>query len=391
VPVDNEVYDKERVHEMIYEVLTDDRKAQLEEHHEIDFAIELAEVGRFRVNAFYQRRGEGASFRIIPTKIKSVEELGLPPVLNTLARAKKGFILVTGPTGSGKSTTLAAMIDLINQERHDHILTIEDPIEFVHENKNCLVNQREVGPHTNSFAAALRSALREDPDVILVGEMRDLETIQMALTAAETGHVVFATLHTNSAAQTIDRIVDVFPPHQQQQIRTQLSEALVGVVSQILIPTIDGKGRVAACEVMVATPAIKNLIREGKTHQMPSIIQTGAKDGMQSMDQCLKTLVMKNKISREEAALRAFDKAAFGVSLRSGSAQPAARPSVQPSAQPRPPMPERPRMPERPGMPQRPGMPERLMPQRPVPERPQAPRMPQRPEMPYFQPQISQP
>lgn len=336
IPVEKEIYTKDRVHEMIYEVLTDDRKAQLEEKHEIDFAIELTDVGRFRVNAFYQRRGESAAFRIIPTKIKTLDELGLPLVCTQLSRSKKGLVLVTGPTGSGKSTTLAAMIDIINSEREDHILTIEDPIEFVHENKNCLVNQREVGPHTNSFSIALRSALREDPDIILVGEMRDLETIQMALTAAETGHVVFATLHTNSAAQTIDRIVDVFPPHQQQQIRTQLSEALVAVISQTLIPTVDGQGRVVACEIMVATSAIKNLIREGKTHQMPSIIQTGAKDGMQSMDQCLKMLIMKNKISREDAYLRAVDKASFGMGLPTTQVKPMGMPPQAPPQAPRP-------------------------------------------------------
>ncbi len=333
IAVDDQIYEKDRVHQMVYDVLSDDRKAQLEEHHEIDFAVELAEVGRFRVNVFYQRRGESAAFRIIPTKIKTIEDLELPPVLNNLARAKKGLILVTGPTGSGKSTTLAAMVDLLNQEKKDHILTIEDPIEFVHENKSCLVNQREVGPNTNSFGIALRSALREDPDIILVGEMRDLETIQMALTAAETGHVVFGTLHTNSASQTVDRIVDVFPPHQQQQIRTQLSEALVGVVSQILIPTVDGHGRACACEIMVANSAIKNLIREGKTHQMPSIIQTGAKEGMQSMDQCLKTLVMKGKISKDEAVMRAIDKSAFGGSGTLGSTSGAtAKPSFGPTS-----------------------------------------------------------
>jgi len=340
-PVDNEIYSKDRVHEMIYEVLTDERKAQFEERHEIDFAIELSGVGRFRVNAFYQRKGESAAFRLIPARIKSIEELGLPPVCGTLARSKKGLLLVTGPTGSGKSTTLAAMIDIVNQEREDHILTIEDPIEFVHENKKCLINQREVGPHTNSFSIALRSALREDPDVILVGEMRDLETIQMALTAAETGHIVFATLHTNSAPQTVDRIVDVFPPHQQQQIRTQLSEALVGVISQNLIPTLDGEGRIVACEVMVATPAIRNLIREGKTHQMPSIIQTSAKDGMQSMDQCLKMLVMKNKISKEEAYLRAVDKASFQMTTSVSQTRPMEQPRIAPQTpaqtqQPRP-------------------------------------------------------
>ncbi len=336
-PVDNEVYSKDRVHEMIYEVLSDDRKAQLEEKHEIDFAIELSGIGRFRVNAFYQRRGESAAFRIIPTKIKTLEELGLPPVCSTLARSKKGLVLTTGPTGSGKSTTLAAMVDIVNSEREDHIITIEDPIEFVHENKKCLVNQREVGPHTNSFAIALRSALREDPDIILVGEMRDLETIQMALTAAETGHIVFGTLHTNSASQTVDRIVDVFPPHQQQQIRTQLSEALVAVISQTLIQTLDGQGRIVACEVMVATSAIRNLIREGKTHQMPSIIQTGAKDGMQSMDQCLKMLVMKNKISKEDAYLRAVDKASFGMAPPTTSqARPMEQPVFKPQTPPSP-------------------------------------------------------
>ncbi|MEW6102479.1 MAG: PilT/PilU family type 4a pilus ATPase [bacterium] len=335
IPVDNEIYKKDRIHEMIYEILTDERKAQFEEKHEIDFAIELSEIGRFRVNAFCQRRGESAAFRIIPTKIKTLEELGLPPVCTSLSRSKKGLILVTGPTGSGKSTTLASMVDIVNSEREDHILTIEDPIEFVHENKKCLVNQREVGPHTNSFAIALRSALREDPDVILVGEMRDLETIQMALTAAETGHVVFATLHTNSAPQTIDRIVDVFPPHQQQQIRTQLSEALVAVISQTLIQTVDGKGRVVACEIMVATSAIRNLIREGKTHQMPSIIQTGAKDGMQSMDQCLKMLVMKNKITREDAYLRAIDKASFGMAPPTTQARPMEQPQ-RPAPSPTP-------------------------------------------------------
>jgi twitching motility protein PilT len=272
----------------------------------------LEKVGRFRVNTFYQRRGEGASFRLIPDKIKSIQELGLPIIVEELARSERGLILVTGPTGSGKTTTLAAMIDLINQEQYNHIITIEDPIEFVHQDKNCLINQREIGSHTNSFAIALRSALREDPDIILVGEMRDLETISMALTAAETGHVVFATLHTNSAPQTIDRIVDVFPPHQQAQIRTQLSEALKGVISQTLIPLADGTGRVCATEIMTATPAIRNLIREGKTQQMPGVIQTSAKDGMQSLDQTLRNLLMQGKITPQEARKRAIDKSSFG-------------------------------------------------------------------------------
>jgi twitching motility protein PilT len=303
------------MHAMLYDILSDENRAKFEENKELDFSIELTNVGRFRVNAFYHRRGEGASFRLIPDKIKSIAELGLPPIVEKLARIERGLILVTGPTGSGKSTTLASMIDIINTEQYHHIITIEDPIEFVHESKNCLVNQREVGFHTKSFASALRSALREDPDVILVGEMRDLETISMALTAAETGHIVFATLHTNSAPQTVDRIVDVFPPYQQAQIRTQLSETLQGVISQTLIPTIDGKGRVCAAEIMVVTSAIRNLIREGKTHQMPSIIQTSAKDGMQSMDQTLKNLVIQRKISPEDALKRAIDKSSFATTV----------------------------------------------------------------------------
>jgi len=317
--VSDEIFTKETIHEMLYEILKDEHKAKFEENKELDFSIELEQVGRFRVNTFYQRRGEGASFRLIPDKIKSVEELGLPPIVEELARSERGLILVTGPTGSGKTTTLAAMIDLINQEQYNHIITIEDPIEFVHQDKNCLVNQREIGFHTNSFSVALRSALREDPDIILVGEMRDLETISMALTAAETGHVVFATLHTNSAPQTIDRIVDVFPPHQQSQIKTQLSEVLKGVISQTLIPLADGTGRVCAAEIMVATAAIKNLIREGKTQQMPSIIQTSAKDGMQSIDQILRTLLVQGKITSQEAKKRAIDKSSFGQIGISGS------------------------------------------------------------------------
>jgi twitching motility protein PilT len=311
VKVEHDPLNKEDMHTMLYDILSDENRARFEENKELDFSIELSNVGRFRVNAFYQRRGEGASFRLIPDHIKSLADLGMPPIVEKLSYIERGLVLVTGPTGSGKSTTLASMLDIINRERYSHIITIEDPIEFVHQAKNCLVNQREVGFHTKSFTAALRSALREDPDVILVGEMRDLETISMALTAAETGHVVFATLHTNSAPQTIDRIVDVFPPHQQSQIRTQLSDALQGVVSQTLIPTIDGHGRVCAAEVMVASSAIRNLIREGKTHQMPSIIQTSAKDGMQSMDQTLRNLVMQRKISSSDAFRFAIDKSGF--------------------------------------------------------------------------------
>ena len=301
------------LHEMLYDVLTDEHKARFEDTHDLDLSLELQNVGRFRVNVFVQRLGEAAVFRLIPTVIKSLDQLGMPPVLRTLAMKDRGLVLVTGPTGSGKSTTLAAMIDVINTERTDHIITIEDPIEFVHQHKGCIVNQREVGPHTNSFSAALRSALREDPDIILVGEMRDLETIAMALTAAETGHLVLATLHTNSAAQTINHVIDVFPPHQQEQIRVQLSEALIGVLAQTLIPRVDARGRVAAIEMMIATPAIRNLIREGKTFQIPSMIETGMKEGMTSLDQCLRDLLRRGLISPEDAFLRAVDRDAFAA------------------------------------------------------------------------------
>ncbi|OIP43480.1 twitching motility protein PilT [Candidatus Desantisbacteria bacterium CG2_30_40_21] len=340
--VSNELLSKEDMHTMLYDVLSDENRARFEENKELDFSIELSGVGRFRVNAFYQRRGEGASFRLIPEVIKSIADLGLPPIVEKLAHIERGLVLVTGPTGSGKSTTLASMIDIINVERYQHIITIEDPIEFVHQAKNCLVNQREIGFHTKSFTAALRSALREDPDVILVGEMRDLETISMALTAAETGHVVFATLHTNSAPQTIDRIVDVFPPHQQSQIRAQLSDSLQGVVSQTLIPVMDGRGRVCAAEVMVASSAIRNLIREGKTHQMPSIIQTSARDGMQSMDQTLRNLVMQRKISPDDALRFAIDKSGFershpapaGMSTGAGAPSKYGQPQQRPVGEP---------------------------------------------------------
>ncbi len=301
------------IHEMLYDVLTDEHKARFEETHDLDMSLELADVGRFRVNVFVQRLGDAAAFRLIPTQIKSLDALGMPTVLKLLAMKDRGLVLVTGPTGSGKSTTLAAMVDLINTERTDHIITIEDPIEFVHQHKSCLVNQREVGPHTRTFAAALRSALREDPDVILVGEMRDLETIQMALTAAETGHLVLATLHTNSAAQTINRIIDVFPPHQQDQIRVQLSEALLGVLAQTLLLRADGRGRMPAIEMLVATPAIRNLIREGKTFQIPSMIETGLKEGMMSLDQCLRDLLRRGLITSEDAFRRATDKDGFAA------------------------------------------------------------------------------
>ncbi|MCX7919597.1 MAG: type IV pilus twitching motility protein PilT [bacterium] len=309
--IDEKPLSKEDLHILLYDILTDDQKAKFEANLEMDFSIELENIARFRVNTFYQRRGEGVVFRIIPTKIKTIAELGLPETLLQFTHLHRGLVLVTGPTGSGKSTTLAALIDAVNEEREDHIITIEDPIEFVHHNKRCMVNQREVGSHTKSFANALRAALREDPDVILVGEMRDLETTAMAISAAETGHLVFATLHTNSAPQTIDRIIDIFPTHQQAQIRAQLSESLAGVVCQTLIPTVDGMGRVCALEIMVGTPAVRALIREGKTHQLPSIIQTSAKFGMQSLDQHLKTLVMQGKIKGVDAYERAINKEAF--------------------------------------------------------------------------------
>ena len=297
---------REDLHESLYDILTEDQRKRIERDKEIDFAIELKNVGRFRVNVFHTRRGEGAAFRYIPSQIKTLGELGLPEeTLKQICDRKKGLILVTGPTGSGKSTTLAAMVDYINCTRYDHIITTEDPIEFVHEHKNCIVNQREVGTNTSSFANALRSALREDPDVILVGEMRDLETISLALTAAETGHLVFATLHTMNAPKTIDRVIDVFPPQQQQQIRVMFAEAIAAVISQILFKKKDGQGRIAALEIMIASPAIRNLIREGKTHQILSIIQTSQKVGMQSMDQVLKNLAMSGKIDFKEAKMYA--------------------------------------------------------------------------------------
>ncbi len=321
VPVpDAPVLSRDDLHEMVYEVLTDEQKSRLEEHWDLDFSVELQNLGRFRVNAFRHRLGEGIVFRVIPSRIKSLEELGLPPVLGELALKDRGLILVTGPTGSGKSTTLAAMVDLINDRRTCHVITIEDPIEFVHEHRRSVINQREVGMNAKSFAQALRAALREDPDVILVGELRDLETISMALTAAETGHLVMATLHTSSAAKTIHRIIDVFPSAQQEQIRVQLAESLLAVVAQTLLPTTDGKGRVAAVEVLVATPAVRNMIRENKVHQLPSAIQTGSKDGMQSLDQALRNLLKAGKISADVAQRWATDKTAFAAPASVGIA-----------------------------------------------------------------------
>lgn len=291
----------DQVHKMIYDILNDTQRKLLEEHKELDFSIALGEHGRFRVNVLYQNRGESAVLRTIPNKVLSLEQLGMPPIVRQICRFERGLVLVTGPTGSGKSTTLAAMIDLINNELKGHIITIEDPIEFVHVSKNCLITQRELGVHTHSFSNALRSVLREDPDVILVGEMRDLETISLALTAAETGHLVFATLHTNNAPKTIDRIIDVFPSGQQSQIRTQFSETIMAVLSQTLFKKRDGSGRVAALEVMIGTPAIRNLIRENKVSQIPSALQTGQKFGMQTMESAIKELISRHMINPEEA------------------------------------------------------------------------------------------
>ncbi len=309
---------REEIHALIYDILTDEQKAKFEATHDLDFSLELSGVGRFRINAFLHRLGEGAVLRLIPEGVQSLDDLGMPPVLKDLAMQDRGLVLITGPTGSGKSTTLAAMIDHMNERREDHIITVEDPIEFVHAHKRCNINQREVGPHTMSFAAALRSALREDPDVILVGEMRDLETIALALTAAETGHLVLSTLHTNNAPQTINRVVDVFPPHQQEQIRVQLAESLLGVVAETLVTALNGGGRVAAMEIMVSTAAIRNIIRENKIHQLPSAIQTGARDGMQSFDQSLKVLVKNKKISPDEALKVAVEKQSFAEDAAGG-------------------------------------------------------------------------
>jgi twitching motility protein PilT len=290
--------------EVIYSILTNDQRQRLETDWQIDFAYSIPGRARFRVNAYFQRAALSAAFRLIPHEIPTLSQLDLPPVIEEFTKKPRGFVLVTGPTGSGKSTTLAAMLNLINEVRHEHILTIEDPIEFLHKHKRCIVNQRELGADAASFGLGLKAALRQDPDVILVGEMRDLETIATALTAAETGHLVFATLHTQDTAQTVDRIVDVFPPEQQQQVRVQLSVALQGIVTQQLVPKADGRGRVCACEILVPTPAVRNLIREGKTHQIYSALQTGGQFGMQTMDAALAQLVREHKITRELAEAR---------------------------------------------------------------------------------------
>src|SRR2546428_1336281 len=292
---------------MVYAILPQKLRERFEQELELDMSYSLPGKARFRVNAYFQRDAVGAAFRLIPFEIKSLDELGLPGVVTDLARFPRGFVVVTGPTGSGKSTTLAGMVDIVNKERSGHIMTVEDPIEFLHKHQRCIVNQREVGADTHGFGQALKHVLRQDPDVILVGEMRDLETISTAITAAETGHLVFATLHTQDAPQTIDRIIDVFPPHQQQQVRVQLSTTLQGVVTQQLIPTIDGQGRVAAAEVMIATPGIRNLVREGKVHQIYSAMQAGGRYGMQTMDMSLASHVKAGRISQQMAFERCHD------------------------------------------------------------------------------------
>jgi twitching motility protein PilT len=301
---------------LVYEIMDEEWRIKFLDKLDYDFAYEVPGLARFRVNVFWQRKGLGAVLRTIPSDILTADDLGLPEAIRRMCMLTKGLVLVTGPTGSGKSTTLAAMVDLINETRQDHILTIEDPIEFVHENKKCLVNQREVPTNTRSFSNALRAALRENPDVILVGEMRDQETIELGITAAETGHLVFGTLHTNSAPKTVDRIIDVFPAHEQEQVRSMLAESLKGVIAQVLLKAKDGRSRMAAWEIMVGTSAIGNLIRENKIHQIPSIIQTGKKDGMQLLDQHIMEFLMSGKITAEEAYMRSNNKSVFREHLK---------------------------------------------------------------------------
>ena len=297
--------------DLLYEIMTPLQRQHFEQENGVDFAYEAEGLARFRVNVFEHLRGIGAVFRVIPTEVMSLQKLGLPPVLKNFCRQRKGLILVTGPTGSGKSTTLAAMIDFINRERKGHIITIEDPVEFIHPNRNCLISQREVGSHTPTFAHALHSALREDPDVVLVGELRDLETIHLALTAAEMGILVMATLHTSGAASSVDRIINVFPPGEEAFVRTMLSTSLVGVISQQLLPTADRKGRVAALEIMINNAAVANLIREGKTEQLDNVIQSGGMQGMQRMDTALRRLLDAKLITGEDAYMKARNKAEF--------------------------------------------------------------------------------
>jgi twitching motility protein PilT len=310
------VLDDDTLRAMLYEIAPEDKVKVFEETGDVDFGYEIPGLARYRANFFQQKYGVGAVFRQIPTKILTAEQLGLPPVIAKLANLPRGLVLVTGPTGSGKSTTLAAIIDQANRTRKDHILTIEDPIEFVHQSRGCVVNHREVGLHTRSFGAALRGALREDPDIILVGEMRDLETISLAIEAASTGHLVFGTLHTSSAAKTVDRVIEVFPSSEQPQIRSTLADGLRAVVAQVLFKRIDMKGRCAALEILIGTPAVRNLIREGKTHQIPSMVQTGKRYGMQLLDDAIMDLLNKGWIGADEAYMKANDKARFRPLLR---------------------------------------------------------------------------
>ena len=305
----------EEVEHLVFAILDDDQQKILIKDKEFDFSFAFGDLGRFRVNAFHERGNLAASLRLIPNQIKTIAELGMPPVIQSFADFPRGLVLVTGPTGSGKSTTLAALIDKINSEKAQHIITIEDPIEFTHKSKRSAIVQREVHYDTYSFSAALRSSLRQDPDVVLIGEMRDLETISAAITIAETGHLVFATLHTNSAAQSIDRMIDVFPPHQQPQVRSQLANILQGICAQRLIPAIGG-GRVVAAEVMVANPAIRNIIREGKTHQLDTVIQTGSDQGMQTMDRTLVKLVQSGVVTYDDAREFAVDLVEFERLMR---------------------------------------------------------------------------
>ena len=312
---DTPVLTEELVEQLVFSILDADQKQVLLKDKEFDFSFAFGDLGRFRVNAYHERGNVAAALRLIPNEILTAEQLGLPPVVNTFADYPRGLVLITGPTGSGKSTTLAALIDKINDERAEHIITIEDPIEFTHKSKKSVVVQREVHYDTYSFSAALRSSLRQDPDVVLIGEMRDLETISAAITIAETGHLVFAPLHTNSAAQSIDRMIDVFPPHQQPQIRSQLSNILMAICSQRLVPTIGG-GRIAAAEILVATPAVRNIIREGKSHQLDAVIQTGADKGMQSMDRTLVSLIKAGTITHDDARNFAVDLEEFDRLMR---------------------------------------------------------------------------
>src|SRR5919202_4407163 len=305
--------------EIVYSILNNSQRQALETYNQLDFSYSVPGKGRFRVNAYYQRQSVSAAFRLIPSKTVPIEQLGLPPVVRDFAKKPRGLVLVTGPTGSGKSTTLASIINEINETRSEHILPIEDPIQFVHTHKKCIVNQRELGTDAKSFGLALKAALRQDPDVILVGEMRDMETIGTALTAAETGHLVFATLHTQDAPQTIDRIIDVFPPTQQGQVRAQLAIGLQGIVPQTLLPTADGAGRCVAAEVLIPTPGVRNLIREGKTHQIYSLIQTGGQYGMQTMDASLAGLVREGKITMAAAQTRASEPAEMRKLVESGN------------------------------------------------------------------------